>query len=530
MPLVGPEAVAAQYDVCVIGTGPAGLACGLSCHDRGSRVLMIEAGGEAPIPGNPDILAAQIDDAAYHDPTDIVSASTLGGTSHWWGGRAVAFDPIDFRDWPITRSEMLPWYQEAADFLGAKALQSSSAPPLFSGLRFFDAEGEETWCPQVNMAKRWRQRLVHPNGPAILLRTRAVGLLRESGRISGVQVRTGGEERIVRARHIVLACGGLGGLKLLLLAQRDDPNLFGGPDGPLGRSYMGHLTGTIANLAFADIADNRHFCYRDLGDGIFARRRLRTTCEVVSDEHLPNTAFWIDDAYYENPSHQSSVASAKYLAARLVRRLASRDTKFYDESLRPHFRNVARAPFSAASGLARAGYLHTRARLTGHLPRPKQFMPAERGAWLMRYHAEQRPDRQNRISLSTTKTDSVGLPRLHISFRFSREDCDDVVRTHELLDADLRRAGAGSLRWIGSRDDALAAVVASAKDGYHQIGGTVMSKDPKTGIVDPACRVHDFENLWIASSSVFPTGSQANPTLTIVALSRRLANHLTAKA
>jgi choline dehydrogenase-like flavoprotein len=148
----------------------------------------------------------------------------------------------------------------------------------------------------------------------------------------------------------------------------------------------------------------------------------------------------------------------------------------------------------------------------------------------MRYHAEQRPDRQNRISLSTTKTDSVGLPRLHISFRFSREDCDDVVRTHELLDADLRRAGAGSLRWIGSRDDALAAVVASAKDGYHQIGGTVMSKDPKTGIVDPACRVHDFENLWIASSSVFPTGSQANPTLTIVALSRRLANHLTDEA
>jgi choline dehydrogenase-like flavoprotein len=341
-----------------------------------------------------------------------------------------------------------------------------------------------------------------------------------------VRVRTGSEERIVRARHIVLACGGLGGLKLLLLAQRDDPSLFGGPDGPLGRSYMGHLTGTIANLAFADIADNRHFSYRDLGNGIFARRRLRTTCEVVSEERLPNTAFWIDDAYYENPSHQSSVASAKYLAARLVRRLASRETNFYDDSLKPHFQNIARAPFSAASGLARAGYLHTRARLTGHLPRPKQFMPAERGAWLMRYHAEQRPDRRNRISLSTTKTDSVGLPRLHISFRFSREDCDGVVRAHELLDADLRRAGAGSLRWVGNRDDALATVIASAKDGYHQMGGTVMSKDSKTGIVDPACRVHDFENLWIASSSVFPTGSQANPTLTIVALSRRLAKHL----
>jgi choline dehydrogenase-like flavoprotein len=491
---------------------------------------MLEAGGEGPVPGNPDILAAQIDDDACHDPTEIVAASALGGTSHWWGGRAVPFDPIDFRDWPIARSEMLPWYRDAADFLGAKAMQASSAPPRFSNLQLFDAEGEETWCPQVNMAKRWRQRLMQPTGPAILLRARAVGLLRENERVSGVRVRIGGEEHVARARHIVLACGGLGGLKLLLLAQRDDPNLFGGPDGPLGRSYMGHLTGTIANLAFADTADNRHFSYRDLGDGIFARRRLRTTCKTVSDENLPNTAFWIDDAYNENPSHQSSVASAKYVAARLVRRLASKGASFCDDPLAPHFRNIVRAPFSAASGLAHAGYLHARARLTGHLPRPKQFMPAQKGAWLMRYHAEQRPDRKNRISLSTAKTDSLGLPRLHISFRFSRDDCDGVVRTHELLDADLRRAGAGSLRWLGNREEALASVIKSAKDGYHQLGGAVMSKDAKTGIVDTACRVHDFTNLWIASSSVFPTGSQANPTLTIVALSRRLAKRLSDNA
>ena len=60
----------------------------------------------------------------------------------------------------------------------------------------------------------------------------------------------------------------------------------------------------------------------------------------------------------------------------------------------------------------------------------------------------------------------------------------------------------------------------------HFIGTTRMSTDPKTGVVDPDCRVHGVANLFISSSSVFPTSSHANPTLTIVAMALRLADHL----
>jgi choline dehydrogenase-like flavoprotein len=62
--------------------------------------------------------------------------------------------------------------------------------------------------------------------------------------------------------------------------------------------------------------------------------------------------------------------------------------------------------------------------------------------------------------------------------------------------------------------------------GWHHMGTTRMSDDPKRGVVDRHCRVHGMENLYVAGSSVFPTSGSANPTLTLVALTLRLADHL----
>ncbi len=53
-----------------------------------------------------------------------------------------------------------------------------------------------------------------------------------------------------------------------------------------------------------------------------------------------------------------------------------------------------------------------------------------------------------------------------------------------------------------------------------------MSDDPRHGVVDRNARVHGIGNLYVAGSSVFPTSGYANPTLTIVALALRLADHL----
>lgn len=485
-------------------------------------MLVLDAGGKQPVPGSPDILAAEIAHAGAHDPTEIVAAAALGGSSHWWGGRCLAFDHVDFLGWPISWNEMLPWWRRAAELVGVEAALRRPAPDKFAQLSQFDATTTETWAPTTILSHRWRRRLIDQNGPAILLHARVVSLSFSDGAIETLDILAAGDRHRVNARRFVLACGGLGTIRLMLLAQRSDPRLFGGAGGPLGRGYMGHLSGSIADLVFEAPQDVQAFnVFRTAT--CLARRRIIPTAPAVECHPICNTAFWIENPAYGSAAHGSAAASARFLAAFAARIMTGRGMQAGQSVMRPHLANVGRAPWTAAVGLGEALAGLATARLSNQQRPPRGYLSTGGNGWRLVYHAEQKSDPENRISLAQG-IDSAGLPKLRIDFRFSEEDTTAVVRAHDLLDRDLRNAGAGWLRW--TKGDRQELVMASARDGYHQMGGTVMGVRPGNSVVDRQCRVHGLRNLWIASSSVFPTSGQANPTLTIIALACRIAEQV----
>lgn len=498
----------------------------MGCAERGLRSLVLEAGQQDPIPGEPDLLAAQIDPPQHHAPTDIVSASALGGTSHWWHARAVEFDQVDFDSWPITLAELAPWYADAATWLGVCPPPRTPPPPAFTGLRAFDAAHDELYCPQANMARRWRRELRATTGPDIVLGARVVDLLFDGAKVVGVKVLAHGVERVARARTFVIACGGLGSLRLLLLAARERGDFLGGGDGPLGRGYMGHLTGSIAHMKLSNPRDSRAFGFRALGAGVIGRRQIRARDDTVRRTGINHIAWWFDNALEDNPAHGSSVASAKHVMARMIRRVRSPTATRPEPPLKPHLVNMARAPWGAVVGIGELLHAIAQRRLTGRIVNPTNFLPTAPATWYVRYHAEQRPTPENRVSLSESAANSIGQPQLKIQFSYAAQDLESVVRAHELLDEDLQQAGAGELVWLGTRAESIETVRALALDGYHQLGGAAMSDERRHGVVDKHCRTHDVSNLFVVSGSVFPTGGQANPTLTIVALARRLAARL----
>ena len=139
------------------------------------------------------------------------------------------------------------------------------------------------------------------------------------------------------------------------------------------------------------------------------------------------------------------------------------------------------------------------------------------GASRLLVNLEQRPHVDNRIVLGTSR-DFLGVPRVELHWRWRAEE-----------QAELERLRTGVAAWFGAaklgRVD-IGTGVAPDPNAHHHAGTTRMHADPGRGVVDADGRVHGTDNLYVTGASVFPTSGFANPTLTITALSLRLADCL----
>jgi choline dehydrogenase-like flavoprotein len=539
--LTSPPLPHVPFDVCVMGAGPVGLALALEAADRGLQVLLLEAGGTGrPATVTPaETTLDEVSDAERHAPLSAITRRGLGGSSWLWGGRCVPFEPVDFlvRDfvphsgWPLTRDDVAPWEQRAAAHLDC-------------GTPDFHAESIGGWddtVVRVTQRERWSRRpklagrlgarvLAHP-GISVLARATVTDVVlgATDGAVTGLQVRHGSRVLRVTAHRYVLAGGGLATTRLLLKAQRSAPTLFGGASGPLGRYYMGHLTGSIATIELSRPDDFREWGFRQEGDGTFTRRRFTFSDRAQQDQQLLNTAFYLGNLPLHDPAHGRGVLSLLLLALALPgmgSRLASPETRRRNlgEGRRHwgrHVRNVVRRPLQIVTDLA--GMLRLRYLATHR--RSVFVFPNDAGAYSLRYHAEQVPQPDSRVILNGLAGPD-GTPGIEVDFRYAEQDVDSVLRAHEVLDRELRATGHGRLAYRVPEEERADAVRVQAIDGYHQIGTTRMSDSPDDGVVDRNCKVHDLSNLYVASSSVFPTAGEANPTFMAVTLAVRLAHHL----
>jgi choline dehydrogenase-like flavoprotein len=159
------------------------------------------------------------------------------------------------------------------------------------------------------------------------------------------------------------------------------------------------------------------------------------------------------------------------------------------------------------------------------------LLPSKRNDyWGLYFQAEQAPNRESRVCLSDSKLDAFGIPRAEVRLAFLEADIDSIVKTHTLFINKFISRKLGEVRYseTGLRHF-LQERIQTFNSASHHIGTTRMSDDPQTGVVDKNAKVYGVENLYVAGSSIFPTGGHANPTLTIVAHSLLLANYLKSK-
>jgi choline dehydrogenase-like flavoprotein len=524
------------FDLCVVGGGPVGLAVALEAAERGLGVVLVEAGpadGTAS-PAN----TVEIADPARHAPMSIAAASGLGGTSKIWGGRCVAFDPVDFAArtyvretaWPFSQEIVERYYPAAARLLGCGApdfVEDREAWPNF--FETLSTKSVERWTPLIDAAKVNRERIAAARTLVLRERHRVVDLRFDGVRLDAVEVSTASRRYGSRARAFVLASGGIGTTRILLGHQRLRPLAFGGADGPLGRYYMGHISGKIASVIFDRPAEAGHLDFFRAPDHTYIRRRITLREDTQIRERLLNAAFWLDNPPFYDAEHRNAILSSVFLALAMPpvgRRIVPEAVRLAHIGAAPraygrHVLNLVKSPHLAARGIAEI----IRDRYLSDGPKPGFLIRNRGGRYALHYHAEQLPIAESRIRLKAHEAGD-GLPLVSVDLRYCRTDANSVVRSHAIIDAALRHGGIGRLDYWHPAAEREDRILDQASDGIHQVGTTRMSTDPKNGVVDENLRVHGTPNLFVASSSVFPTTGQANPTFLAVALGIRLAHRL----
>jgi choline dehydrogenase-like flavoprotein len=534
-----PELKVGAYDLCIIGAGPVGIALAIACEELGLSALLLESGYQKLDTFAQSLTTGHKVDPERHQSPEVSICRGLGGTSRWWGGRCVPFDEIDFQSrrcapeglWPFSYDEAAKWHPWAAKFfqIGSAEFSAAVAPwTKLSGARF---EALERWTPETNCAKIYQERLINSERISVLLgaTVTAIEFSDDKKLVKSLTVKSPSGSSKLAQPQVALTCGGLETTRLLLAAQQESPDAFGGKTGALGRNYVGHLSGKIADLIFTDPNSvSLHDFF--LSNGAFARRRFTLPPSVQANDNVLNIAFWADNPPFHAAEHRSAALSLVWLALAtpgVGRRLLSEGILRSHLGPLPyrrteHLVNVLKSPISAFQDILRI----IRARFLSSPRRPGFLIHNPSGRYALLYQSEQTPHEGSRVTLSNS-SDALGLPFLNVELQYKQEDAESVVRAHKLLDASLRESGLGRLEFYDADDEERAArVLRQAADGFHQIGTTRIGTDPSKSVVNSDCQVHGIENLYVVSSSVFPSSSQANPTYLSVALAVRLANHI----
>jgi GMC oxidoreductase len=543
--------------VAVVGAGPAGIVIALEAASNGFEVLLIESGYDKFNNHVQQLSEAAAWDPERHAPMSMTVRRQLGGTSAIWGGRCVPYDRIDFdrrlhisdTAWPVTYEELSPYFQRACDWLqcGRAVFDVTGMthlpPSLVPGLP--DADGStatlERWSRSTDFAREYADELKRSTRIRVITGLTCTEVVSGPGsrRADRLACRTLDGKRIsIQARSYILTCGGLETTRLLLASHGSHGGPLGDHSGHLGSWYMGHVDGVIANVRFSTPPRSTVFGFERDIDGIYVRRRFSINQEVQLQHELPNVTAFIANPELADYRHGNGVLSLAYLGlrsplGRLVAPPAQRISVTgnrvpgspYSGAARapvvPHLMNIARDCTSVtrfAVGFGAKRFL-ARGRTT------QGFFAAysRDNVYRLQYHGEQVPNRQSRVSLASHR-DSVGMPKLNIALRFSQQDVDGILRCHKIWDEYLRRNGCGRLEYVSH--DPGSAVWNLLGGGTHQLGTTRMAAKAEDGVVDEHLAVHGISNLFIASSSVFLTSSQANPTFMIIVFALRLADWL----
>ena len=554
----------AQFDAIVIGSGAGGACTAWKLASAGMKTLVLEKGPSRELsdfleggvlgPGfssrgrgdefkfiqteylMPE-LRKEIRFLTYSEPGSANAPATVptrdgwmsqlvgGGTVHY-GGASFRFEELDFRmheklgdlcrkiepnlpaehraelhDWPVSCSDMKGWYELAERLIGISGAPGSGLPPLkySKAGKLLDAAlkkaGHEAQLIPTPMAINSRDHMsrqpCHNSGLCqdFACRFEAKSDMRVTVLRAALQTGKLTIQPWTFVRKLKVAAGRVTALECIV----GDPN---------GSMRIEDLSAPVIVVACETLETNRLLMASGVGNpnviGRYVMFHITGGARSIAPEptttwdNAPHTAYSM--SYYD---------------------------KLGEDLARPFLKTGILLVSSNGGPLAevnRKQYWGDRARRFFNNVYPYKFD--------LSYIGDSMPTRYNRVVLRQDAVDRYGMPGTEITYRphpFDLNAADFITGKSKAM---LKLAGGKT------EDDAppdlreFLGKKPTARQLYHSTGGCRMGEDRAISVVNPECRVHEVENLYIADGSVFPTGSGLNPTLTIQANALRVGRHI----
>lgn len=504
-----PDGARVDTDLCIIGAGAAGIAIAREWAGSGHSVVLLESGGFEPDAAVQELTRGEATGNVLANPETYLSRSRLryfGGSTNHWGGACRPLDVLDFETrpwvadsgWPFERSALDPYYERAQKIVeiapfdyDIEVSHPRGRAPLWneSNAPEFEIPGQIGtmvihFSPPTRFGRRYRSAIVDAKNVSLHLHANAVALETDAdgARLESVRVaRLGGSTYRVWPRATVLATGGIENPRLLLASNQKQSAGLGNDHDQVGRYFMDHL--------------------------------------AIRGGHALFTSPYASMALYR-PGHDA-LHRARSVGLLTIDERTQREQKLLGFSAR--LRRVKWADLDTAQRALVRSVLCADRLDAKSPPRPED---ADSQAFVARLEvvAESSPRADSRVTLSERR-DRLGLPLARVDWRVNPGDYWSMLRSLQLMARELGSRSRGRVQpTIDIAQDRLDPMTGGWS---HHMGTTRMHADAKQGVVDANCRVHSVSNLFIAGSSVFPTGgSEGTTTLTLLALALRLSDLL----
>jgi len=494
-----------NFDICIVGSGPAGMTVALELQNTKKRICVLEAGDLRPTKESQDFYKTEL--LGPHKPSsafDTHRYRCFGGTSCAWAGGCAPldksdFEPLDFMPysgWPITLTDLAPFYKRAHSLLdlghfdfksenwadtnindlssrlwterGTYNFNTEKKNDLkFKLIKFQDREIiSKLWhFNSVRFGQKFGPTLHRSSSITVILNTALTEIVSndKKSHIKSVVAKVNKNKFFkINAKMFVLACGGIENTRILLTNQK------------------------LKNLE----------TNKNIGSTLMTHFFFYSSVSSILHESKNNLQLYLK-AYKNNTR-----VKAFFQFNEQMRKTWKLGNLVLGFAGFPSFNNCGKQIYSMSNKL-----FNSQDKLSN-----LRFL----------IMAEQIPNPKSQVSLSEMK-DKLDIPRAKINWHPTEYDYAYIIKALNLFASKLGQNNLGRLR---IKYDRMKRRIQFSQSVGHPMGTTKMANSSKTGVVDKNCKLFNVDNFYVTGSSVFPTGGVSNPTFTIVALSIRLADHI----